>query len=332
MPRSFPLLMTSPGSSPGSTVRSDHAASDTRSVYYEQSGGNAMRGRGNSPWRVEHEFDYRDESMFKIRPLIAAFVLFFVGDSRAADESKKAPPKEPRPSRLPPGGERGQRRWSCRSEASTWKGPLPPGSSAATWRSDFWALEEIRESAPDELVERDPQPSRRSWPDIEPGCSSGSARTPRSDFSVSDRHSPRHVQCLDLPGRQRTGGAGAGGGEAPDGSGAGRHRRHHQDQRGDRPVRLSGEAGEQFHFQTFTSFPIYIPYSAEAELNLYAPTGSWFDPDRFLRLPWESRPLSWIPVLQSRRQGWGARFAVFPMPTHRFRRPPLPGLHGFLPG
>ena len=46
--------------------------------------------------------------MFKIRPLIAAFVLFFVGDSRAADESKKAPPKEPKTlSVFPLGGERG---------------------------------------------------------------------------------------------------------------------------------------------------------------------------------------------------------------------------------
>ncbi len=77
--------------------------------------------------------------------------------------------------------------------------------------------------------------------------------------------------------------------------------------------------GQQFHFQLLSSFPIYIPYSAESELNLYARTGSWFDSERLLRLPWHSPALSMVPVHRLRKQGWGSQLAVFPMPVHRFR-------------
>ena len=77
--------------------------------------------------------------------------------------------------------------------------------------------------------------------------------------------------------------------------------------------------GQQFHFQLLSSFPIYIPYSAESELNLYARTGSWFDSERLLRLPWHSPALSMVPVHRLRKQGWGSQLAVFPMPAHRFR-------------
>ena len=77
--------------------------------------------------------------------------------------------------------------------------------------------------------------------------------------------------------------------------------------------------GQQFHFQLLTSFPIYIPYSAEAELNLYARTGSWFDPERLLRLPWHSPALSMEPVHRLRKQGWTYQLSLFPLPTHRFR-------------
>ncbi len=77
--------------------------------------------------------------------------------------------------------------------------------------------------------------------------------------------------------------------------------------------------GQRFHFQLHSSFPIYIPYSAESELNLYARTGSWFDPERLLRLPWQSPALSMTPVHRLRKQGWTSQLTVFPMPTHRFR-------------
>ncbi len=77
--------------------------------------------------------------------------------------------------------------------------------------------------------------------------------------------------------------------------------------------------GQQFHFQVFSAFPIYIPYSAEAELNLYARTGSWFDPERLLRLPWHSPALSMEPVHRLRKQGWTFQLSLFPLPTHRFR-------------
>ena len=259
--------------------------------------------------------------MFKIRPLIAAFVLFFVGDSRAADESKKAPPEEPKTlSVFPMGGQRG-----ATVEVSV-RGRHMQGAYAAWFECDdveirFLGLEEIQESAPDELAERDPQAKQtelaghrarlqlRIGDDAKVGLHRFRIVTPRgmsnaltfqvvSEPVVLEQEAEKH-QMVQAPvviaGTTKTNGE----------------------------IDLyafQAEAGEQFHFQTFTSFPIYIPYSAEAELNLYAPTGSWFDPDRFLRLPWESRPLSWIPVLQSRRQGWGARFAVFPMPTHRFRK------------
>ena len=76
---------------------------------------------------------------------------------------------------------------------------------------------------------------------------------------------------------------------------------------------------QQLHFQLFTSFPIYIPYSAEAELNLYVQTGSWFDPDRLLRLPWHSPALSIEPVHRKRKQGWTYQLRLYPLPTHRFR-------------
>ena len=82
--------------------------------------------------------------------------------------------------------------------------------------------------------------------------------------------------------------------------------------------------GQRFHFQVLSSFSIYIPYSAESDpiapsLNLYARSGSWFDPERLLRLPWQSPALSMAPVHRLRKQGWGSQLAVFPMPTHRFR-------------
>ena len=77
--------------------------------------------------------------------------------------------------------------------------------------------------------------------------------------------------------------------------------------------------GQRFHFQVLSAFPIYIPYSAESELNLYTRSGSWFDPERLLRLPWHSPALSMAPVHRLRKQGWGSQLAVFPMPTHRFR-------------
>jgi len=77
--------------------------------------------------------------------------------------------------------------------------------------------------------------------------------------------------------------------------------------------------GQQFHFQVLSSFPIYIPYSAESELNLYTRSGSWFDPERLLRLPWQSPALSMAPVHRLRKQGWGSQLTVFPTPTHRFR-------------
>jgi hypothetical protein len=259
--------------------------------------------------------------MFKIRPLIAAFVLFFVGDSRAADESKKAPPEEPKTlSVFPMGGQRG-----ATVEVSV-RGRHMQGAYAAWFECDdveirFLGLEEIQESAPDELVERDPQAKQtelaghrarlqlRIGEDARVGLHRFRIVSPRgmsnaltfqvvSEPVVLEQEGEKH-QAVQAPaviaGTTKTNGE----------------------------IDLyafQAEAGEQFHFQTFTSFPIYIPYSAEAELNLYAPTGSWFDPDRLLRLPWESKPLSWVPVLQSRRQGWGARFAVFPMPTHRFRK------------
>ena len=76
--------------------------------------------------------------------------------------------------------------------------------------------------------------------------------------------------------------------------------------------------GQRFHFQLHSSFPIYISYSAESELNLYTRTGSWFDPERLLRLPWQSPALSMTAVHRLRKQGWGSQLAVFPMPTHRF--------------
>ena len=77
---------------------------------------------------------------------------------------------------------------------------------------------------------------------------------------------------------------------------------------------------QQIHFQLFSSFPVYIGYSAESELNLYARSGSWFDPERLLRLPWHSPALSWVPIHRLRRQGHGAHHALFPMPTHRFQQ------------
>ena len=95
--------------------------------------------------------------MFKIRPLIAVLVLLFLGDSRAADESKKAPPKEPKTlSVFPLGGERG-----TTVEVSV-RGQHMEGATAAWFECGdveirFLGLEEIRESAPDELAERDPQ-------------------------------------------------------------------------------------------------------------------------------------------------------------------------------
>ena len=259
--------------------------------------------------------------MFKIRPLIAAFVLFFVGDSWAADEGGKTAPKEPKAlSVFPMGGERG-----ATIEMSV-RGRHLEGAYAAWFECDdveirFLGLEEIQESAPDELVERDPQAKQtelaghrarlqlRIGEDARVGLHRFRIVSPRgmsnaltfqvvSEPVVLEQEGEKH-QAVQAPaviaGTTKTNGE----------------------------IDLyafQAEAGEQFHFQTFTSFPIYIPYSAEAELNLYAPTGSWFDPDRLLRLPWESKPLSWVPVLQSRRQGWGARFAVFPMPTHRFRK------------
>ena len=258
--------------------------------------------------------------MFKIRPLIAVLVLLFLGDSRAADESKKAPPKEPKTlSVFPLGGERG-----TTVEVSV-RGQHMEGATAAWFECGdveirFLGLEEIRESAPDELAERDPQAKQtelaghrarlqlRIGEDAKVGLHRFRIVTPRgmsnaltfqvvSEPVVLEQEAEEH-QTVQAPtviaGTTKTNGE--------------------LDW-----YAFQAKEGEQFHFQTFTSFPIYIPYSAEAELNLHAPTGSWFDPDRLLRLPWESRPLSWVPVLQSRRQGWGARFEVFPMPTHRFR-------------
>ena len=259
--------------------------------------------------------------MFKIRLLIASSLLFFLGDSRAADDSGKAAPKEPKIlSAFPLGGERG-----TTIEVAV-RGQHMEGTYAAWFERDgvevrFLGLEEIREAAPDELVVRDPQAKQtelaghrarlqfRIGEDARVGLHRFRIVTPRGMSNALNFQVVSEPVVLERDAEER--------------------------QAVQAPVVIAGttktngeldlysfqaEEGEQFHFQTFTSFPIYIPYSAEAELNLYAPTGSWFDPDRLLRLPWESRPLSWVPVLQSRRQGWGAQFAVFPMPTHRFRK------------
>lgn len=259
--------------------------------------------------------------MIKIRLLIASVLLFFLADSRAADDSAKAAPKEPKTlSVFPLGGERG-----TTFEVSV-RGQHMEGTYGAWFECDdvkvrFLKLEEIREAAPDELVERDPQAKQtelaghrarlqvRIGEDAEVGLHRFRIVTPRGMSNALNFQVVREPVVLE--------------------------REAEEQQAVQAPVVIAGttkangeldlysfqaKEGEQFHFQTFTSFPIYIPYSAEAELNLYAPTGSWFDPDRLLRLPWESRPLSWVPVLQSRRQGWGAQFAVFPMPTHRFRK------------
>ena len=258
--------------------------------------------------------------MFKIRLLIASSLLFFLADSRAADDSAKAAPKEPKTlSVFPLGGQRG-----TTIEVSV-RGQHMEETYGAWFECDdvevrFLGLEEIRESAPDELVERDPQAKQtelaghrarlqlRIGEDAAVGLHRFRIVTPRGmsnalNFQVFSEPLVLEQEAVKQQAVQAPvviAGATKANGELD-------------------WYAFQAEAGEQFHFQTFTSFPIYIPYSAEAELNLYAPTGSWFDPDRLLRLPWESRPLSWVPVLQSRRQGWGAQFAVFPMPTHRFR-------------
>ncbi len=258
--------------------------------------------------------------MFNIRLLLAAGLLVIPGDSRAADDAGKAAPKEPKTlSAFPLGGERG-----TTLEVSV-RGRHMDGTYAGWFECDdveirFLGLEEIRESEPDELVERDPQAKQtelvghrarlqlRIREDAEVGLHRFRIVTPRgmsnalnfqvfSEPLVLEQEAVEH-QTVQAP--VVIAGTTKANGELDF-------------------YAFQAEAGEQFHFQTFASFPIYIPYSAEAELNLYAPTGSWFDPDRLLRLPWESRPLSWVPVLQSRRQGWGAQFAVFPKPTHRFR-------------
>lgn len=259
--------------------------------------------------------------MFKIRLLIASSLLFFLADSRAVDDSGKAAPKEPKTlSVFPLGGQRG-----TTIEVSV-RGQHMEGTYAAWFERDgvevrFLGLEEIREAAPDELVVRDPQAKQtelaghrarlqfRIGEDARVGLHRFRVVTPRGMSNALNFQVVRDPVVLERDAEEQ--------------------------QAVQAPVVIAGttktngeldlysfqaEEGEQFHFQTFTSFPIYIPYSAEAELNLYAPTGSWFDPGRLLRLPWESRPLSWVPVLQSRRQGWGAQFAVFPMPTHRFKK------------
>ena len=259
--------------------------------------------------------------MLKAKHLIVSAILLFPGETWAADEGKTTEPKEPKVlSVFPMGGERG-----TTLEVSV-RGRHMEDAYAAWFECGdveirFLGLEKIRESAPDELVERDPQAKQtelaghrarlqlRIGEDAKVGLHRFRIVTPRgmsnaltfqvvSEPVVLEQEAEEH-QTVQAPvviaGTTKTNG------ELD-------------------LYAFQAEDGEQFHFQTFTSFPIYIPYSAEAELNLYAPTGSWFDPDRLLRLPWESRPLSWVPVLQSRRQGWGARFAVFPMPTHRFRK------------
>ena len=259
--------------------------------------------------------------MFKIRLLIASSLLFFLGDSRAADDSGKTAPKEPKTlSVFPLGGQRG-----TTIEVSV-RGQHMEGTYAAWFERDgvevrFLGLEKIREAAPNELVVRDPQAKQtelaghrarlqfRIGEDARVGLHRFRVVTPRGMSNALNFQVVRDPVVLERDAEEQ--------------------------QAVQAPVVIAGttktngeldlysfqaEEGQQFHFQTFTSFPIYIPYSAEAELNLYAPTGSWFDPDRLLRLPWESRPLSWVPVLQSRRQGWGAQFAVFPMPTHRFKK------------
>ena len=293
------------------------------SVYYDM---NRQQKRGAGPRKIAVPCGSITliidlEAMFKIRLLIASSLLFFLGDSRAADDSGKAAPKEPKTlSVFPLGGQRG-----TTIEVSV-RGQDMEGTYAAWFERDgvevrFLGLEEIREAAPDELVVRDPQAKQtelaghrarlqfRIGEDARVGLHRFRVVTPRGMSNALNFQVVRDPVVLERDAEEQ--------------------------QAVQAPVVIAGttktngeldlysfqaEEGEQFHFQTFTSFPIYIPYSAEAELNLYAPTGSWFDPDRLLRLPWESRPLSWVPVLQSRRQGWGAQFAVFPMPTHRFKK------------
>ena len=77
--------------------------------------------------------------------------------------------------------------------------------------------------------------------------------------------------------------------------------------------------GQQFHFQVFSSFPNFVSYNAEAELNLYTRSGSWFEPERLRRLPWQSPAFSMTPVHRLRNRGRSIQYALFPLPTHRFR-------------
>jgi hypothetical protein len=79
-------------------------------------------------------------------------------------------------------------------------------------------------------------------------------------------------------------------------------------------------AGQDLFFDALSDFQMDVRYRAQAEVLLYEPAGSWFDPQRATLLPVDSPALSWEPLNPLRRVDFAAGFVLFPGLRHHFAR------------
>ena len=80
--------------------------------------------------------------------------------------------------------------------------------------------------------------------------------------------------------------------------------------------------GQELLFRVFSEFRLFVDYSTEAEIALYEPSGSWFDPQRLTPLIVDGPTLSFEPYHRFRRRkvSRSGQFKFFPRLSHRFDR------------
>ena len=76
--------------------------------------------------------------------------------------------------------------------------------------------------------------------------------------------------------------------------------------------------GSEIQFEVQSDQGIKSGYNAEASITLYKKSGSWFDPEKIVRLEIDGPSLSWEPIHRYKRITSPARWTIFRRFTHRF--------------
>ena len=76
--------------------------------------------------------------------------------------------------------------------------------------------------------------------------------------------------------------------------------------------------GSEILFEVQSDQGIKSGYHAEASVTLYKKSGSWFDPEKLVRLEIDGPSLSWEPIHKYKRISSAARWTLFRRFTHRF--------------